>query len=41
MSQLFKHNVDEKYFIEFIVKYCTNVKNNEYVFSLVSYNLQQ
>lgn len=37
MSQLFKHNVDEKYFIEFIVKYCTNVKNNEYVFSLVSY----
>lgn len=37
MSQLFKHNVDEKYFTEFIVKYCSNVKKNEYVFSLVSY----
>ena len=37
MSQLFKYSVNEKYFTDFIIKYCSNVKNNEFVFSLVSY----
>lgn len=37
MSQLFKYNVDEHYFTQFIIKYCTNIKHNEYKFSLVSY----
>ena len=37
MSQLFKHNINEDYFTQFIIKYCTNIKHNEYKFTLVSY----
>ena len=37
MSQLFKYSVNKKYFTDFIIKYCYNIKNNEFVFSLVSY----
>jgi hypothetical protein len=37
MSQLFKYNIDGNYFSQFIIKYSTKIKNNEYNFSLVSY----
>jgi len=37
MSRLFKYNIDEDYFTQFIIKYCNKIKNKEYNFSLVSY----
>ena len=37
MSQIFKNDIEPEFFIDFLKKYTTLTKNNEYIFNHISY----